>query len=92
MRMKAYYEYEDGTFWAIRTEGNSCFTANGSKYCDFYIDIMLNADREEEDLTQRRRGAKDAEGRGKKIAACGFGADVFMITSPSRFPCSSANH
>jgi len=25
--MKAYHEYEDGTFWAIRTEGSNCFTA-----------------------------------------------------------------
>ena len=48
--MKAYYEYEDGTFWAIRTEGNSCFTANGSKYCDLYLDIMLDADSVEEGL------------------------------------------
>jgi hypothetical protein len=54
--MKAYYEYEDGTYWAIRTEGNACFTANGSKYCDLYLDIMLNNDSVEEDLTRRRGG------------------------------------
>jgi len=38
--MKAYYEYEDGTFWAIITEGNCCFTCHGSKYGWFYPDFM----------------------------------------------------
>jgi len=30
--MKAYYEYEDGTFWAILTAGGDCFTSEGCKY------------------------------------------------------------
>ena len=46
--MKAYYEYEDGTFWAIRTEGENCFTAQGSKYEDFWPELMLKAGSEEE--------------------------------------------
>ena len=41
--MKAYYEYEDGTFWAMRTECNDCFTAYGSKYNSFNPEIMLEA-------------------------------------------------
>jgi len=32
--MKAYYEYEDGTFWAIHTEGSDCFVVQDSKYND----------------------------------------------------------
>ncbi len=46
--MKAYYDYEDGSFWAIRTEGKDCFTANGSKYRDFYPEYMLKAGSEKE--------------------------------------------
>jgi hypothetical protein len=38
--MKAYYEYEDGTFWAIRTAGGDCFTAEGSKYKDIDPESM----------------------------------------------------
>jgi len=30
--IKAYFEYEDGTFWAMRTEGYICLTVQGSKY------------------------------------------------------------
>jgi len=43
--MKAYYEYEDGTFWAIRTEGGDCFTAQGNKYEQFWPDSMLEAEK-----------------------------------------------
>ena len=45
--MNAYYEYEDGTFWAIRTEGPACYTAWGSKYCELWPDAMLKAGSEE---------------------------------------------
>jgi hypothetical protein len=34
--MKAYFEYGDGTFWALRTEGYDCFTAQGNKY-EFFL-------------------------------------------------------
>jgi len=44
--MKAYYGYEDATFWAIRTEGHYCFTAHGSRYYDFWPELMLKAGRE----------------------------------------------
>ena len=30
--MKAYFEYEDGSFWAIRTDDNVLFTTCGSIY------------------------------------------------------------
>ena len=42
--MKAYYEYEDGTFWAVRTEGNDCFTIHGSKYRGLEPELMLEAE------------------------------------------------
>jgi len=45
--MKAYYEYEDGTFWAIRVKGENCFTAHGSKYRVFWPENMLKAGTEE---------------------------------------------
>ena len=41
--MKAYFEYEGGTFWALRQEGNSCYIAHGSKYCDLQPEWMLKA-------------------------------------------------
>jgi len=46
--MKAYYEYEDGTFWAIRTEGDECFIAEGNKYDDFDPELMQKAETETE--------------------------------------------
>jgi len=45
--MKAYFEYEDGTFWAIRAEGENCFTAGG-KDGKFWPELMLKAGTEEE--------------------------------------------
>jgi hypothetical protein len=57
--MKAYYDYEDGTFWAIRTEGENCFIAEGSKYDDFWPDLMLKAGTEEKQLW----GAMSPNGR-----------------------------
>jgi len=39
--MKAYYEYEDGTFWAILTAGGDCFTAERCKYEDYWTDRIL---------------------------------------------------
>jgi hypothetical protein len=46
--MKAYFEYEGGTFWAICTEGNACFTAQDKKYRALNPDVMLKAGSEEE--------------------------------------------
>ena len=57
--MKAYIEYEDGTFWAIRTEDNNCFTTQGGKYkrlksraFKYYVyllpELMLKAGTEDE--------------------------------------------
>jgi hypothetical protein len=45
--MKAYYEYDDGTFWAIRAEGCNCFTWEGSKYGLFLPEQMLKVGTEE---------------------------------------------
>ena len=39
--MRAYFEYGDSTFWAIRTEGNDCLTVQGSKYCRLSPELML---------------------------------------------------
>ena len=47
--MKAYYEYEDGTFWAIRTEGYICLTAQGSKYYRYWPDFFLEPLTEKEE-------------------------------------------
>ena len=41
--MKAYFEYEGGTFWALRVEENICYTAYGSKYCGLNPEMMLKA-------------------------------------------------
>ena len=46
--MKAYYEYEDGAFWAIRTEDADCFTSEGNKYFGFWPELLLKAGTEEE--------------------------------------------
>jgi len=45
--MKVYYEYEYGTFWAIRAEGGCCYTCEGSKYVDFWPELMPEAGDEE---------------------------------------------
>ena len=47
--MKAYIEYEDSTFWAIRVEGGDCFTAHGSRNRKFWPEHMLKAGTEEEE-------------------------------------------
>jgi len=46
--IKAYYEYEDGTYWAIRTEGNDCYIYHGSKYFAFWPEFTLEAGVNEE--------------------------------------------
>ena len=48
MQMKAYYEYENGTFWAIRTAYGDCFTAQGNKYEGFDPESMQKAEVETE--------------------------------------------
>jgi len=45
--MKSYYEYEDGTFWAILTAGGDCFIIEGNKYEYFDPESMLKAGSEE---------------------------------------------
>jgi hypothetical protein len=50
--MKEYFEYEDGTFWAIRTEGSNCFTVHGSKYSGLNPETMLDIKTEEKNYWQ----------------------------------------
>ena len=41
--MKTYFEYEDGTFWAIRTRDSDCFAIHDSKYTGWNPEWMLEA-------------------------------------------------
>jgi len=53
--MKAYYEYEDGTFWAIHTEGKNYYTAKGRKYDGLDPESMQKAKSEEAYLYKVKR-------------------------------------
>ena len=48
--MKAYFEYEDDSFWAIRTNGCECITAEGSRVFQFLPEKMLDMKSEEEEV------------------------------------------
>ena len=41
--MKAWFAYEDGACFALRTDGAACYTARGSRYDDFSPEMMLKA-------------------------------------------------
>ena len=56
--MKAYYGYEDNTFWAIRTNGCECITAEGFWICDFLPERMLDMKKNEEHLPLRPKMKK----------------------------------
>jgi len=74
--MRAYYEYEDGTFWAIHTTGGDCFIAHGSKYEDSDWRLADKVIFESPEAAEQKAAKMAVE---KSVSAIGQDAEFWRI-------------